>query len=69
MKEIDTPSLKPDYSFILKTSKESEEFSREQTEAKLLYSAEREVICTENKNVCYETSESLRTFLEDNTIK
>lgn len=69
MKEINTPPLKPDYSFILKTSKESEEYSREQTVATLLYSAEKEVICTENNNICYETSESLRTFLKDNTIK
>ncbi|WP_394603568.1 hypothetical protein [Fictibacillus sp. UD] len=69
MKKIDTHSLKPDYSFFLKTSKESEKYSREQTEATLLYNAKKEIICTENKNVCYETSDSLRTFLEDNTIK
>jgi membrane-associated HD superfamily phosphohydrolase len=68
MKEITVNKLAPNYLFHIKTTEENEEYSREQTEATLLYSSEKEIICTENKKVCYETSESLRTFLIENKI-
>jgi hypothetical protein len=68
MKKIKINKLVPDYSFHLKTSQDNEEYSKQQINATLLYSSEKEIICTENKKVCYETSESLRTFLIENNI-
>lgn len=69
MKKVKGRLLKPNYAIYLKTSKESEAYSKEQTEATLLYDSEKELICTENKKLCYETSDSLRTFLIDNQMK
>lgn len=69
MKKVNGRLLKPNYAIYLKTSKESKEYSKEQTEATLLYDSEKELICTENKKLCYETSDSLRTFLVDNQMK
>lgn len=68
MKKVEGRLLKSNYAIYLKTSKESEEYSKEQTEATLLYDSEKELICTENKKLCYETSDSLRTFLVDNQM-
>lgn len=68
MEKITENRLLPNYSFHIKTAEENEEYSRKQTRATLLYSAEKEIICTENQKVCYKASESLKTFLMENNI-
>ncbi|MBN3554535.1 hypothetical protein JYA63_09680 [Fictibacillus nanhaiensis] len=69
MKRVKIHLLNPDYSLNIKTSKESKEYSREQIKATLLYDSKKEIICTKNKKICYETSDSLRTFLIENKMK